>query len=155
MPADILTADRGGFEIDRDAHSIRFARQVDAPPQAVFDAWTKPEELSQWWDAGGETLSVCEIDLRPGGHFRFVAPSHSHMPFTGTYRRISPPDLLEFEAMDALGRVVLTEADGGTEMVVEIICTSAEHLEHYIQVGVAKGTSQTLDNLVGFIAWEK
>ena len=35
-----------------------------------------------------------------------------------------------------------------TEMVVEIRCTSAEHLAQFVQVGVADGTAQTVDNLV-------
>lgn len=37
-------------------------------------------------------------------------------------------------------------------MTVEIVCGNAEQLEHFIQVGVDRGTSQTLDNLVAYIA---
>jgi hypothetical protein len=36
-------------------------------------------------------------------------------------------------------------------MTVEIVCGTAEQLEHFIQAGVDKGTSQTLDNLVAYI----
>ncbi|WBY09804.1 hypothetical protein PIB19_03290 [Sphingomonas sp. 7/4-4] len=66
---------------------------------------------------------------------------------------IAPPERLVFTAMDATGRVLLAESDRGTRMTVEIVCNSAEHLEHYVQLGVAKGTSRTCDNLVAFI-WE-
>lgn len=152
MPASIHTANETGFEIDRTAHTLRFERQFAAPREAVFQAWTTPEQLSCWWDAGGARLSVCEVDLRPGGAFRFISPSHPQMPFTGTYRLITPPELLEFEAMAAIGRVLLADSDGGTAMTVEIICNSAEHLEKYIELGVANGTSRTCDNLVCFIA---
>ena len=152
MPAPAFAADSAGFTIDRAAHAIRFVRDVAATPQAVFAAWTTPESLRSWWDAGGEPLSRCEVDLRIGGKFVFVSPSHAHMAFTGTYRRIEPPHLLEFDAMDALGRVVLAERDGGTRMTVEIVCRSDEHLDEYIRVGVANGTSMTLDNLVAHLA---
>ena len=152
MATEAQTADPAGFEIDRAAHTLRFVRQLAAPREAVFDAWTTPEQLTCWWDAAGEPLTECEVDLRPGGGFRFVSPGHSHMAFTGTYLVIDRPERLEFEALDALGRVVLEEADGGTRMIVEIVCNSAEHLEHYVKLGVAKGTSATCDNLNAFIA---
>ena len=152
MATEAQTADPAGFEIDRAAHTLRFVRQLAAPREAVFDAWTTPEQLTCWWDAAGEPLTECEVDLRPGGGFRFVSPGHSHMAFTGTYLLIDRPERLEFEALDALGRVVLQEADGGTRMTVEIVCNSDDHLEHYVKLGVAKGTSATCDNLVAFIA---
>lgn len=151
MPAPALSADATSFTIDRIAHAIRFVRDVAAPPEAVFAAWTTPESMTLWWDAGGEPLTRCEIDLRVGGSFVFVSPSHAHMPFTGTYERIEPPHLLVFEALGATGRVALDDHGGGTRMTVEIICRSAEHLDDYIRLGVANGTSKTLDNLVAYL----
>ncbi|HEX7693780.1 MAG TPA: SRPBCC domain-containing protein [Sphingomonas sp.] len=151
MPAPAFAADTAGFTIDRAAHAIRFVRDFASPPSAVFAAWTTPESLRLWWDAGGAPLTRCEVDLRVGGEFVFLSPSHEHMAFTGTYRRIEPPHLLEFDAMDALGRVVLADHDGGTRMTVEIVCRSDEHLDEYIRVGVANGTSKTLDNLVAHL----
>lgn len=152
MPPTTLTADATGFTIDRPAYTIRFIRDFAAPPEAVFDAWTDPRQMTMWWDAGGKPLTRCEIDLRVGGDFVFVSPSHAHMPFTGTYQQIAPPHLLVFEAMGATGRVMLADHDGGTRMTVEIVCGSAEHLDDYIKLGVANGTSQTLDNLVAHLA---
>ncbi|MGN6818141.1 MAG: SRPBCC domain-containing protein [Sphingomonas sp.] len=152
MPASAFATDATGFTIDRTAHALRFVRDFAAPPQAVFTAWTTPESVSLWWDAGGEPLSKCEIDLRVGGSFVFVSPSHAHMAFAGTYQRIEPPHLIEFDAMGALGRVMLADHDGGTRMTVEIVCRSDEHLDEYIKLGVANGTSQTLDNLVAHLA---
>lgn len=148
MPAPALAADATGFMIDRPAFTIRFVRNFSAPPEAVFEAWTDPRQMTQWWDAGGQPLTHCEIDLRVGGAFTFVSPSHAHMPFTGVYQVIDPPHLLVFEAMGATGRVALAGHDDGTRMTVEIVCRSAEHLDEYIRLGVANGTSQTLDNLV-------
>jgi uncharacterized protein YndB with AHSA1/START domain len=73
------------------------------------------------------------------------------MPFAGTYREIAPPDHLVFEAIGAMGRVVLQDVAGKTHMTVEIECRSAEQLDQYLKMGVDLGTSQTLDNLVAYV----
>lgn len=51
---------------------IRFRRFVRAAPDAVFRAWTEPEQLRQWWGPADWDLVVCEVDLRVGGGYRFV-----------------------------------------------------------------------------------
>jgi uncharacterized protein YndB with AHSA1/START domain len=137
--------------VDRASHAIRLTRDIDASPAEVFEAWTKPEHVSSWWDADGEPLAICEIDLRPGGAFKFVLRRHPEMPFTGVYREIAPPGRLVFEAMGSTGRVTLREADGKTHMVVEILCDSEEQLDQFLKMGVKTGTGQTLDNLIAYM----
>ena len=138
------------LEIDRGTHTIRLTRVFEASRAEVFEAWTKPEHVVWWWDAAGERLTTCEIDLRPGGNFRFVTQGHPELPFFGSYSEITPPDRLVFEALGATGRVVLRDVAGKTQMTVEIECRSADHLDQYLKMGVDVGTSQPLDNLVAF-----
>src|SRR3954462_11598647 len=109
-------SDSRGMVVDRESNTIRFERHVAANQSAVFEAWTKPEQVTQWWDPDGEPLESCEIDLRPGGAFRFVNRGGHSMPFAGVYREIVPPTGLVFDAMGAIGRVILNDADGETEM---------------------------------------
>jgi uncharacterized protein YndB with AHSA1/START domain len=135
--------------IDHSTLTIAFERTVAASREEVFDAWTRPEQLSQWWDPTGAKLVRCEIDLRPGGSFCFVNEGHSP-PFTGTYERVEPPAKLVFEALGSIGTVVLDTVAEGTRMRVTIRCSSAEQLEHLLQVGAATNTDRTLDNLVRF-----
>ena len=137
--------------IDRATHTIRFVRDLDALPQQVFAAWTTPEQVARWWDAGGARLERCEIDLRPGGAFLFVSATRPDHPFSGTYQEITPPHRLIFDANGAEGRVLLAAQGPGTRMTVEIVCNSAEHLDHYLEVGVEVGTSQTLTNLATYL----
>jgi uncharacterized protein YndB with AHSA1/START domain len=150
MPAHSQTT-TSNFDVDRSTHTIRLERTLDASRSDVFDAWTQPERVTEWWDAAGEPLTACEIDLRPGGTFTFVTKGHPDMPFVGTYREIAPPDRLIFEAMGATGRVLLQDMAGKTHMTVEIACRSAEHLDQYLAMGIATGTSRTLDNLVAYM----
>ena len=146
----MIAAKSSGYTVDRDSFTIRFERMLDAAPSEVFDAWTKPEEVTEWWDPDGEPLTTCTIDLRVGGSFSFATRQHSEMPFTGVYREITPPERIIFDAMGSTGSVVLSEANTQTHMVVEIICNSQEQLEMFAKMGVAAGTSRTLDNLVSF-----
>ena len=151
MPAQAQTRARTDLEIDRATHTIRLTRSFAAARAAIFEAWTQPEHVTCWWDAAGELLTVCEIDLRPGGAFKFVTKGHPDMPFAGTSHEIAPPERLVFAAIGATGRVLLQEAAGWTHMTVEIQCGSAEQLEQYRKMGVDAGTSQTLDNLVAYV----
>jgi uncharacterized protein YndB with AHSA1/START domain len=151
MPAPSQATAKTNLEIDRGAHTIRLTRVFDAPRTEIFAAWTQPEHVTCWWDAAGEPLTACEIDLRPGGAFKFVTKGQPDMPFVGTYRDITPPDRLVFEAIGATGRVILRDVAGKTHMMVEIECRSAEQLDQYLKMGVDVGTSQTLDNLVAYI----
>jgi uncharacterized protein YndB with AHSA1/START domain len=149
MPPAFQTAT--GCVIDRATHTLRFVRELDAPPAQVFEAWTRPEHVACWWDAGGARLERCEIDLRPGGAFLFVSATRTDHPFSGTYQEIAPPDRLIFDANGAEGRVLLDAQGKGTCMTVEIVCSSAEHLDHYLEVGVQIGTGQTLANLAAYL----
>jgi uncharacterized protein YndB with AHSA1/START domain len=151
MPAQPQASARTDVEIDRRTHTIRLTRDFAAPRSEIFEAWTQPEQVTCWWDCAGEPLQVCEIDLRPGGAFKFMTKGHPEMPFAGTYREIAPPERLVFEAMGATGRVILQDIAGRTQMTVEIECKSADQLEQYLKMGIDTGTSQTLDNLVAYM----
>ena len=138
--------------VDRDTHAIVLTRILAAPREQVFEAWTQPEHVRCWWDPAGRPLAECEIDLRPGGAFRFV---NRHSPdayeFAGIYREIEPPDHLIFEAMGTIGRVILEEIGGKTHLTVRIECGSAIELDHYLKMGIDAGTARTLDNLVAYV----
>lgn len=135
--------------IDHETFTIAFERELAAPREDVFDAWTRPERVTEWWDPTGTRLVSCEIDLRVGGAFRFVNEGHGP-PFAGQYIVVERPARLVFEALGSVGTVTLQAAGTGTRMLVTIRCSSREHLAHFVELGVAAGTDRTLDNLVRF-----
>jgi uncharacterized protein YndB with AHSA1/START domain len=151
MPSTSQNAPGSTLGIDRLSNTIRLTRDFDASRAEIFDAWTKPEHVSCWWDPTGEPLAACEIDLRPGGAFKFVIRTNPNMPFAGVYREIAPPGRLVFEALGSTGRVTLREAEGKTHMTVEIECRSEEQFEQFLKMGVNVGTGRTLDNLVAYM----
>src|ERR687891_7353 len=80
-------------------HEIRLTRLFDAPRELVFEAMTTPEHVRQWWGRLGEGYSVpvCEIDLRPGGAWRFVnRHPKGEAAFHGVYREIAPHERIVF-----------------------------------------------------------
>lgn len=137
-------------KVDRETFTLTFQRSVPAPRERVFDAWTKPEEVTAWWDPTGTPLTACTIDLRPGGAFRFVNEGHGP-PFEGVYRVVERPSKLVFDAMGAHGTVLIERRDAETLVTVTIRCASAEHFAMFLQLGVDQGTNQTLDNLVAHV----
>ena len=74
--------------------TLVMTRTFDAPREDVFEAWTTPEQVALWWDPTGAPLAVCEIDLRPGGAFRWINQGEigAKHPFAGVYREIVPPN---------------------------------------------------------------
>ena len=79
---------------------IQLTRLFDAPRHLVFEAMTKPEQITQWWGclAEGYSVPVCEVDLRPGGRWRHVnrTPKGELVAFYGVYREIASPERLVF-----------------------------------------------------------
>ena len=155
MPIADLPKGHANLVVDATTNSIRLERRLAASPRKVFEAWTTPENVACWWDPSGEKLALCEIDLRPGGAFKFVPRAHPDMPFAGVYREIEPPRRLLFEAMGAIGRVLIDGDGNATRLRVEIQCASPEHLQQFLQVGVGEGTSRTLDNLVAYLGTQR
>src|SRR5258706_2215899 len=71
---------------------IWIERWFDAPMQLVFEAYSKPELVRRWWAPRDQKMTVCEIDFRVGGGWRFVltGPDGSDSAFHGTYKEIVP-----------------------------------------------------------------
>ena len=149
----------GGFTVtlptDRE---ILLTRTFEAPRTAVFEAWTNPEHVKHWWDPSGVPLSSCEIDLRPGGSFRWVNSAHGgeHV-FTGTYREIMPPERLVFtvkilpSSPGALTRLVFSQEGSQTRLMMSIECASIEDRDALLQMRVDAGTGRTLENLAMYL----
>jgi uncharacterized protein YndB with AHSA1/START domain len=141
---------------------IRLTRLFDAPRHLVFEAMTRPEHVKQWWGRLGEGYSVpvCEIDLRPGGKWRFVnRHPHGEAAFHGEYREIAPPDRLVFteifeEFPDTVSLVTteLTEEAGKTRMTATVRYPSQEVRDIVLGSGMSQGAGISYDRLEDLVA---
>jgi uncharacterized protein YndB with AHSA1/START domain len=91
MPARV--ADRSAA-----AGTIRIERIFAAPRELVFEAWTKPEYLLQWYAPRGCTIRFAAIDVRPGGRFHSCIhnPSFGDCWCVGVYREIVRPERIVY-----------------------------------------------------------
>ena len=139
------------------------ARTVDGPARIVWEAWTKPELLKQWWvpKSAGVSLLSCEADVRVGGSYRLVFSfKGSEMAFFGTYREVTPHSRLVWtndEAGDAgqVSTVTFQEKAGKTLVVLHELYPTKEALDAALASGSQDGTVETfeqLDELVGTLA---
>lgn len=137
---------------------IVLTREFEAPRAVVFEAWTKSEHVSKWWDPSGIPLSACEIDLRPNGAFRWVNSAHGedHV-FAGQYREITPPERLVFSVDFFPGEpapittLLFAETGGKTTLTMTITCPSHEVREAMLQMGIDVGTGITLQKLSEYL----
>jgi uncharacterized protein YndB with AHSA1/START domain len=137
---------RARIDVDEANMSIVICRHLGAPPDRVYNAWLVPDDLRLWWDPRGLPLAECKIDAREGGEFMFMNAGQT-IGFSGTYRTLRAPDLIEFDAMGAQGRLDLGKSGTGTQLVLSIRCPSHDMLRQFLQMGIDDGTRQTVDNL--------
>jgi uncharacterized protein YndB with AHSA1/START domain len=129
---------------------IRIERSFAAPRSRVFDAHTKPELVRQWLlGPPGWTMPVCEIDLRPGGKFRYVwrHPDKDDMGVTGTYREIVRPERIvhtelfdvDWTAGETTVTTQLTGRAGRTTLTITVLYATREARDGALQSGMESG----------------
>jgi uncharacterized protein YndB with AHSA1/START domain len=135
---------------------VVMTREVDAPRELVFDAWTNPEHVRQWMlGPSGWTMPVCEIDLRPGGAWHFVwrRADGTEMEMRGEYREVTPPErLVSTESWggdwpETINTVTLSEEDGKTTITQAVLYPSQEARDAALETGMKDGVSQSFDRL--------
>ena len=130
---------------------------LEAPRRLVFEATTKPEHVKRWWGLRRSTMMVCEIDLRPGGAWRYVVrdtETGREDGFSGVYREIVPPERLVYtegwEGMpghDYLVTATLEEKNGRTTLTSRLQYKSVEDRDGHLHSGMESGMRETYDRL--------
>jgi uncharacterized protein YndB with AHSA1/START domain len=148
--------ERPTLSVTTTEREIVMTREFAAPRALVFDAFTKPEHVQRWMlGPEGWTMPVCEIDLRPGGAWRFVwrNAQGEEMEMTGEYREIARPErLVNTERWggpwpETVNTLVLTERDGRTTMTSTSLYPSTEARDAALGTGMADGAGMSFDRL--------
>ena len=131
-------------------------RTVNGPARIVFEAWTKPELLKQWWapKSFGVSLLSCEADVRVGGRYRLVfgLDASKPMEFFGRYIEVTPHSRLvwtneEGDDGGAVTTVTFEEKAGKTLLVMHELYPSKEALDAAVASGEKSGTGETFEQL--------
>ena len=140
---------------------IHIEREFDAPRDHVFAVYTDPELIPEWWGPRRTTTVVEEMDVRPGGAWRFLArePDGEEMTFRGIYREVTPPERIvqtfEFDGMP--GHVMIDTAtfedlDGRTKVTTTSLFHTSEERDGMLASGMERGLTETHDRLAELLA---
>jgi uncharacterized protein YndB with AHSA1/START domain len=137
-------------------------RVLPAPPALVFAACTEPRHMTQWWGPRGYTMPVCEMDVRPGGTYRFVqsAPDGNTFAFHGTFREVTPPHHLvmtqifdPYPMSELLVSIDFVDlGDGRTRMVDTMRFDSIDSRDGNLAAGMERGARESYDRLYELLA---
>jgi uncharacterized protein YndB with AHSA1/START domain len=148
---------------------IVMARVFDAPRRLVWDAWTRPELFVRWFGTRGWTIPTCEMDVRPGGSYRYVmrrADGSEEMVMRGEYREVVPPERLVttetwegfsepgWRAEDAtVTTTLLTERHSKTTWTATLLYPSREVRDAALNLQPAwEGAAEGFDRLAALLA---
>ena len=158
--------DRGSTEtttIYSDGTDLVFERTFDAPRDQVWNAFTDPAIIPRWWGQHGTTTTVVEMDVRPGGRWRYVtsAPDRDDIAFYGEYLEVVPPERFEWTFMfdvEGVGPMGGPETHRFEEVGGKTRVTSVGHfdtvesIDGALSTGMVRGAIETWDRLEAFLA---
>jgi uncharacterized protein YndB with AHSA1/START domain len=158
--------DRGSTErttIYSEGGDLVYERTFDAPRERVWKAFTDPALIPHWWGPHGTTTTVAEMDVRPGGKWRYVssAPDRDDVAFYGEYLEVDPPRgyrwtfMFDVEGLGPQGgpeTFTLEEIGGRTKVISISHMGSPEIIEGALATGMVTGAIETWDRLEALLA---
>jgi uncharacterized protein YndB with AHSA1/START domain len=142
--------------------TLVITRVFDAPARLLFEAWSKPEHLMKWFGPVGWPLTLCEVDFRVGGRWRFAMTGSSgvqNTPFGGKYLEIVPNRKIVFDntfeapgAETMIMTITFDEKGGRTTLTFHTLFASVAMRNHHVGAGFEQGTGSGLDQLEGVVA---
>jgi uncharacterized protein YndB with AHSA1/START domain len=139
---------------------LYLTREIKAPRERVFAAWTDPCQASVWWAPQDCTPLSCEMDVRPGGLWRrrMRLPDGTVITKHGVYREVVVPERLVFSYIteyadgsvdpETLVTVTLTDLGGRTRLALrhQAFRTEASRASH------EGGWTSCLERFAAFVA---
>ena len=144
------------------AREVVVTRVIDVPARLLFEAFSTPEHLMKWFGPKGWPLTLCEIDFRVGGRYRFAMTGPSgeqNTPFGGVFLEIVPNKKIVYddawETPDAETMVVTVtfdEQDGKTTLTIHTLFASVAMKNKHVGAGYLLGWNSSLDQLADVAA---
>lgn len=162
-PFDTSDSPWRDWPIDRE---IVLGRVIDAPRDLVYAAWTDPDQIQDWFGPEGMVIDTKEIDLNPGGLWRFDMVTSDGLRYSNRmlFLRMEAPALIEVEhGTDqdndpARWRMLVTfdeQSDGKTVLTLRQMHPSKRQREAKLGFGAVVYGGQTLEKLALHVAKRK
>ena len=148
------------YQIEPGKQEIVMTGTFDAPLELVFKTITDPDLIPQWWGPSYLTTTVEEMDVRPGGKWRYVQrdPDGNVHAFHGVYHDIRPErQVFTFEYEGTPGHVLLEtltleDVDGKTKLIDQSVFQSVADRDGMVQSGMESGATEMMDRLGELLA---
>jgi uncharacterized protein YndB with AHSA1/START domain len=143
---------------DREIH---IERVFDAPRDRVFAIYTDPALIPEWWGPRGTTAVVDQMDVRPGGSWRFVISNSdgSETAFRGTYREVTPPERIvqtfEWEGMPghvSVETATFEDLGDRTKVTTKSLFDTTGDRDGMLESGMERGLNETYARLDELLA---
>jgi uncharacterized protein YndB with AHSA1/START domain len=140
---------------------IHVEREFDAPRDRVYAAYTDPKLIPEWWGPRGTTAVVEQMDVQPGGGWRFLIQNSdgSETAFRGTYREVSPPERIvqtfEWEGMPghvSVETATFEDLGDRTKVTTTSLFHTTEERDGMIGSGMEGGLQETYERLDAVLA---
>jgi len=140
---------------------IIISRTFEAPRELVFQMWTDPAYIPEWWGPSIMTTIVDSLDAKKGGIWRYIQrdPAGNEYAHNGVFHEVSSPERLvqtyEFEGVPAVGLVTVTfeELGGGrTKLTETSLYPSVEIRDGVLQSGMSEGVIELMDRFAALLA---
>jgi uncharacterized protein YndB with AHSA1/START domain len=153
------------FIVDKPTKTVSITKEFAFGLSLVWDAYTKPELLDQWWAPKPFASRTKVMDFRVGGRrfYAMVSPDGQERWGLQKYTSISPKT--NFKLFNAFADeeenpelpgsdwdLTFSEQDGTTKVSISIYNESLERLEKMVEMGFKEGTMSQLDNLEDLLA---
>lgn len=131
-----------------------FERTFDAPRELVFDVYTDPNRMADWWGPEGYPILEQEMDVRSGGSWMVAQADKDgeRFSFHGVYHEVKSPERIvwtfEFDGTPghiSLETITFEEIDGKTKVTGKSIYQSVEDRDAMIESGMESGLNEGLD----------
>jgi uncharacterized protein YndB with AHSA1/START domain len=137
---------------------ILITRVFDAPKHLVYKAYTTPELVSRWWPGKRGEMRSCEIDLQPGGRWRYVMGAYGgpEVAFHGEFsevvenERIATTEVFEGAppgTAPALTVATFEESEGRTTLSMLMRVENREVRDVILATGMEGGVQEGMDIL--------
>ena len=143
---------------------IVISRVFDAPRELVWEAWTDPNHVVQWWGPNGFTTTIHEMDVRPGGVWRHTmhGPDGTDYPNKSVFVEVVKPERIVYthgggrkgsEGVSFKSTWTFEEQGGQTKLTIRMVFPTAEDRDRIVrEYGAIEGGKQTLARLGEYLA---
>jgi len=144
---------------DLNNRTLTIEKTFNAPLKLVWEAWSQPEHVGQWWGPKGMETKVIEHEFKVGGHWKYVMqmPNGGEFITEGIYSQIVEHEKIvssaDFKPMtEGVEIQALFEADGDkTKFTFNVVHPTEEYCKQQEQMGFYNGWGSTFDRLDNFV----